>query len=98
VLRHHLPAIEEKLARLAPAAGVALPPEAGVAERAAGFIGAVEKLAADVSIPSFGSLGIAPEHFDWIAERAVENNSNGSNPRPMDARDYRRILDGLLAT
>jgi len=95
VLRHHLPAIEDKLARLAQPAGLDLPPTAPAAERASAFIGAVSKLTADVSIPSFDSLGIPKKEFDWIAERAVENNSNGSNPRPMDASAYRRILDSL---
>jgi alcohol dehydrogenase len=95
VLRHHLPAIEEKLASLAPAAGVALPPGSPPAERALAVIEAIEKLTTDVSIPSFRSLGIPPSELGWIAERAVENNSNGSNPRPMDAGAYRQILDSL---
>jgi alcohol dehydrogenase len=97
VLHHHLPAIEEKLARLATAAGVAPSASAPVAERALAFVEAVEKLTSDVSIPSFESLGIPRKDFDWIAERAVENNSNASNPRPMDAPAYRRILESLVS-
>jgi alcohol dehydrogenase class IV len=61
------------------------------------FVEAVEKLNADVCIPGSRSLGISPVHFDWIAERAVLNNSNDSNPRPMGAGVYRQVLDGLAA-
>jgi len=66
-------------------------------ERARAVIEAVEKLVADVGVPGFASLEIPRGELDWIAERAVANNSNGSNPRPMDAAAYRGILDSLVA-
>jgi alcohol dehydrogenase len=96
VLRHHLPAIEEKLARFAPAAGVALPATAPDSERARAVIEAIEKLVSDVGVPSFASLEIPRGELGWIAERAVANNSNDSNPRPMDAAAYRGILESLV--
>jgi alcohol dehydrogenase len=99
VLASHGAAVEERLAGLAPAV---LGPEArmgGAAEgrRAAaeGVLAALERLVADLGVPSFGSLGIPREDDPEIARRAVANGSNPSNPRPMGEAEYRQILARL---
>ncbi len=55
----------------------------------------IESLIADLEIPGFTSLGIAPEDDPRLAEAAVQNGSNDSNPRPMREADYFSILQGL---
>ncbi len=62
---------------------------------AARFVDAVDRLVADLDLPPFSSFGIPEEAYPEIARRAVTNNSNASNPQPMAAADYERILAGL---
>ncbi|HEX9901223.1 MAG TPA: hypothetical protein VGB72_00015, partial [Acidobacteriota bacterium] len=45
-----------------------------------------------LDIPSFGKLGIGPEHFREVAEKSAANNSNSSNARPAGVEDYLGIL------
>jgi hypothetical protein len=40
-------------------------------------------------------LGIPPEDYPWIAERAVQNGSNSSNAREMGVGEYLEVLGGL---
>jgi alcohol dehydrogenase len=93
VLRHHLPVAATKLSRLAGAVGAT--PAGDERARAETLLAAVERLAEEVGIPPFSSLGIGGEHFRWIAERAAENNSNPANPQPMSPDDYVSILEGV---
>lgn len=95
VLRAHDSAIHARLAELEHfvAPGVA----ASAAVSAQAFLGRIETLATAVGIPSFASLDISASEFDAVAASAEANGSNGSNPRPMSAADYRKILDGLIA-
>ncbi len=58
---------------------------------------AVQKLAADVHLPAFGSLGVQEKDFDELALNSFKNGSNIDNPRPMAEEDYLnlfRILSG----
>lgn len=87
VLRYNLPASEAKLATLAPPFGVS-----GGAE---GVLRAVDDLVRDLEIPPFRELGISPDDYPWIADRATRNNSNLSNARPMGPGNYLEILNGL---
>lgn len=64
-------------------------------ERSERFLNRIEDLARQVGIPRWSTFGVAAEDHDRIAENAVRNGSNGSNPRVMTADDYRRILEGL---
>lgn len=56
---------------------------------------AVEKLARDVGLPEFTSFGVDPADFPEIAVNSAENESNGSNPRPMTPHDYETVLKSL---
>jgi alcohol dehydrogenase len=96
VMRYHLPVVAPTLARLAPAAGVA-EARADDDARAEAVLQAVARLARDVDIPPFASLGIGAEHFDWIAAEAEANGSNAANPQAMTAARYREVLDALAA-
>lgn len=86
VMRSHQDSAHQRLADLATIVGVA-----GAEE----FVDALEQLARRVDIPPYSSLGIDPSASETIAEGAVANGSNGSNPRTMDARSYLEILGEL---
>ncbi len=93
VLRHHGAAVADRLGVLASVAGVPGMGEVAVADRADAFLRAIESLGERIGIPSFASLGIDPGDFPRIAERAVTNGSNVSNPTPMSAQSYRTVLE-----
>lgn len=97
VLRYHSIHVEKQLARLAALVGAGRA-DAPPRERALALLEALERLVAGAGIPGFASLGIGPEHFAWIAARAVENNSNAANPQEMTAAKYNEILSGLVST
>lgn len=89
VLRYHHRHIAPRLAEL----------DAVVERRATGhathFVDRLEHLVSDLPLPPFASLGIPTDAYLRIAEGAVANTSNASNPQPMTAADYLAILRGL---
>ena len=89
VTRYNLPACAEKLAGLE----AALP--AGSAAGAESVLQAIEDLVQDLGIPPFRYLNVPPEDYPWIAERAVRNGSNPSNPREMGVAEYLEVLEGM---
>lgn len=97
LMRFHAEATQPQLARIA---RVALPdaPAADAAAAAIGVIEHVEKLVARLEVPSFTSLDVPETDFDEIARAAEHNGSNGSNPRPMTAADYRALLAAAAKT
>jgi alcohol dehydrogenase len=52
----------------------------------------VRRLAQDVKLPSFSSLGVDARNFPAIAQASQRNLSTKSNPRPMTEEDYLRVL------
>jgi alcohol dehydrogenase len=89
VLRYNLASCTDKMASL----DVALPPGSG--KGAEGVLQAIEELVRDLGIPQFRDLGIPEDAYPWIAERAAQNGSNGSNAREMGAGEYLELLNGL---
>ncbi|MEA2600438.1 MAG: alcohol dehydrogenase [Acidobacteriota bacterium] len=89
VTRFNLPASARKLATLEST----LPPGSG--SGAEGVLQAIEELVRDLGVPPFRELGISPEAYPWIAERAVQNGSNPSNAREMGVEEYLEVLAGL---
>ncbi len=89
VTRYNLPVSARKLAYLESA----LPP--GSPSGAEGVIQAIDELVRDLAVPPFRELGIASEHYPWIAERAVANGSNASNAREMGVAEYLEVLESL---
>jgi len=94
VLRSHLPSIRDRLAPI-DARLPGGPTGASDDERAERVLLSLEALAAALGIPAFAELGIPEKDFPWIAKRAAENGSNGSNPRPMGAAEYLALLQSL---
>jgi alcohol dehydrogenase class IV len=94
VLRSHLPAIRDRLAPI-DARLPGGPTGASDDERAERVLLSIEALAAALGIPAFAELGIPEKDFPWIAKRAAENGSNGSNPRPMGVAEYLALLQSL---
>lgn len=89
VTRFNLSACAPKLATLESV----LPPGSG--SGAEGVLAAIESLVRDLELPAFRDLGVPPEEYSWVAERAVRNGSNPSNPREMGVEEYLEVLRGL---
>ncbi len=95
VLAAHGGAVEDALARLAPAVlGQDLAGRSPAA-RAARLLAEVQALVRDLGVPAFSTLGIPRESHPEIARRAVKNGSNASNPRRMAEAEYLEILAAL---
>ncbi|MCH9647109.1 MAG: iron-containing alcohol dehydrogenase [Deltaproteobacteria bacterium] len=95
VLRAHGKAVQGPLASLAglvEGGGDLAHPGA----RAEHFLTALDALVVELKVPTFSSLELDSEGYQEIAERAVTNGSNSSNPRPMGKRDYLEILRSLV--
>lgn len=93
VLRYHRPHIADRLAALE--RQVASSASGDTATAAGAFLARLERLVATVNLPAFATLGLSRTDFTRIAEGAVANNSNGSNPQPMTRADYLSILELL---
>ncbi len=66
-------------------------------DAAESMIRAVEDLVEVLGVPEFSSLDIGEQHYERIAQGAVNNNSNGSNPQPMGISEYMEILTDLVS-
>lgn len=89
VMEYNLPVSQARYAELARLMGEKDENDERAARR---LIERVRGLSRSLGIPSFGKLGISPEHFREIAEKSAANNSNPSNPRPVGVEDYVGIL------
>jgi len=50
-----------------------------------------------VGIPTgLAELGVGPERIPYVIERALLDHSTPTNPRPMTAGDYERLLVSVL--
>jgi len=83
----------DKYARIAAAMGIICDQPREGARRA---VDAVKKLAVEVNIPEFGSLGVKEEDVAELAYNSSINGSNGSNPRPMGKEDYLVVINGMM--
>ncbi|RMH20656.1 MAG: iron-containing alcohol dehydrogenase [Acidobacteria bacterium] len=94
-MRYNRPHVDARLAQLLAVVVPAAPAAGDVAARAEAFLERLEALLAELAVPPFSHLGIPRRDHRRIAELAAANGSNPSNPRPMRAADYRRLLDSL---
>jgi alcohol dehydrogenase len=70
-------------------------PDENVDEAARQAVKAVEKLAADVHLPAFNSLGVQEKDLEELAVNSFKNGSNIDNPRPMTKEDYLSLFKTL---
>ncbi|UCF93812.1 MAG: iron-containing alcohol dehydrogenase [Desulfobacterales bacterium] len=92
VMEFNLPECKEKYARIATAMSIVYEKLDDGARLA---VEAVQKLAADVNLPAFSSLGVHAADFEALAKKSALNGSNPNNPRRMGAGDYLKLLKKL---
>ncbi len=88
VLRWNAEVAGEKIARLERA--VDLPASTSLAD-------ALDELNRKLGTPrTLSELGVTSQMFDWVCERALADHSHQTNPRTLDASDYRQILQSVM--
>ncbi|AER66893.1 iron-containing alcohol dehydrogenase [Thermovirga lienii DSM 17291] len=93
IMEYNLPFCLEKYSEIARAMGLSF---SSVEEGARMAVLEVKKLAEDVGLPPFSSLGVREEDLEELANNSFRNGSNPSNPRPMDVEDYLTVLKKLM--
>ncbi len=89
IMEYNLEFCTAKYARLARAMGLSYRNIHSGAEKA---VAAVKKLASDINLPEFNTLGVNEADFDELAYNSAANGSNSDNPRSMDRKDYLQIF------
>ena len=94
VMEYNMEYCKDRYARIATAMGLSYDSVDAGARMA---VEAVQKLAGDVDLPEFSSLGVEEKDFEELAVNSFKNGSNIDNPRPMKKEDYLalfRMLSG----
>ena len=94
VMEYNMEYCRDKYARIATAMGVSVDSADGGARAA---VEAVKKLAVDVNLPDFASLGVDVEDIEELANNSFLNGSNSSNPRPMSRGDYLTLFKKMMS-
>jgi len=94
VMEFSLPEAESSYADIAGFVGIEDASKRRAAER---LIKEVRDLSSRLNIPRFKDIGIKESQFPLIAEKSYQNNSNPSNPRKAEVRDYLQILNAAFS-
>ena len=94
VMAYNMEYCKERYARIAIAMGL---PGENVDQAARQAVEAIEKLASDVRLPGFNSLGVQEKDLDELAVNSFKNGSNVDNPRPMTKADYLELFRVLMS-
>ncbi len=92
MMEYNMNYCQGKYAMVAKAMGISFVSEEEGAFKA---VEAVKKLAEDVELPSFRSLGIREGDMEELADNSAKNGSNKDNPRPMNREDYLSFMKDL---
>jgi len=95
VMEYNLDYCKDRYARIAAAMGLSYE---NIEEGARQAVKAVQKLASDVRLPEFGSLGVQEKDFEELALNSFKNGSNIDNPRPMTKNDYLNLFRQLTCS
>jgi len=93
MMEYNMDFCREKYARVASAMGFSFD---SVEEGSRIAVRETMKLAEEVQLPSFSSLGILEKDLEELAANSARNGSNRDNPRPMNKDDYLGFLKDLL--
>ena len=94
VMAYNMEYCKERYARIAVAMGL---PGENTDQAARQAVEAIEKLASDVRLPGFNSLGVQEKDLDELAVSSFKNGSNVDNPRPMTKADYLELFRILMS-
>ncbi len=94
VMAYNMEYCKERYARIAAAMGLS---DENVDQAARQAVKAVEKLACDVHLPEFNSLGVQKNDLEELAVNSFKNGSNIDNPRPMTKEDYLNLFQLLTS-
>lgn len=88
VLRFNAAHVGDKMKRLN--AAMDLPPDADLAAK-------VDALNRRLKIPKgLRTLGVPSDKLPWVIDRALEDHSHATNPRPVTRENYARLLDEVM--
>lgn len=90
VMEYNMPEVEDRYADIARIAGIKQE-DNGMAAKA--LIEKIRQISRNLGIPSFRDLDIPEEAFPEIARKSFLNNSNPSNPREFEEKDYLDLLN-----
>lgn len=90
VMEYNLPSAEAKYARVAKAMGIEARDDLTAAVKG---IEHIKRLSKEIGLPGIKTLPISTEDFPLLAEMAVKNGSNESNPREITKDDYVMIFN-----
>jgi len=94
VMAYNMEYCEERYARIAAAMGLF---DENVDKAARRAVDAVQKLAVDVHLPAFSTLGVQENDLEELAINSFKNGSNVDNPRPMSKEDYLSLFKSLIS-
>lgn len=93
VMAYNMEYCKERYARIAAAMGLS---DENVDRAARRAVDAVQKLAVDVHLPAFNTLGVKENDLEELAINSFKNGSNVDNPRPMTQADYLNLFKRLI--